>query len=389
MKKTSPAVLMAGLALMSAVMGLPLSAETSTIPADVIQIVVEGINPGSVTIERVRPDMRQPDAKLVGTMVSLAKGKPEELLKISEEFQKFMVLTTNTLQILTRTPGVGLVEQSFSSADSTNVSRGRYGWTPHFTWKHDEGESMPWVVPMAEIAQVKETRAESIMKSNDASRIGHENLLHNLGLTWLGGSQIRHDPETGVFVATLGENAVQKFKTNEVVLHPHWEGNLLELTYEFPLSGSRFSNSLVTPLPERHLAQILFVTSAEGRRVLESVRNYSVPNFQARPDPRALVEAIQLRDMGPPKISDEEARAPMHHLKRKEWFELLNGRWVIRNRDGSTMDLPNWDKPTPFWGLGPTTTLLLWIFSGFILLLVVRFIRENIAVKKTIDNHAN
>ena len=174
---------MAGLALMSAVMGLPLSAETSTIPADVIQIVVEGINPGSVTIERVRPDMRQPDAKLVGTMVSLAKGKPEELLKISEEFQKFMVLTTNTLQILTRTPGVGLVEQSFSSADSTNVSRGRYGWTPHFNWKHDEGESMPWVVPMAEIAQVKETRAESIMKSNDASRIGHENLLHNLGLT--------------------------------------------------------------------------------------------------------------------------------------------------------------------------------------------------------------
>jgi hypothetical protein len=82
MKKTSPAVLMAGLALMSAVMGLPLSAETSTIPADVIQIVVKGINPGSVTIERVRPDMRQPDAKLVGTMVSLAKGKPEELLKI-------------------------------------------------------------------------------------------------------------------------------------------------------------------------------------------------------------------------------------------------------------------------------------------------------------------
>jgi len=389
MKKTSPAVLMAGLALMSAVMGLPLSAETSTIPADVIQIVVEGINPGSVTIERVRPDMRQPDAKLVGTMVSLAKGKPEELLKISEEFQKFMVLTTNTLQILTRTPGVGLVEQSFSSADSTNVSRGRYGWTPHFTWKHDEGESMPWVVPMAEIAQVKETRAESIMKSNDASRIGHENLLHNLGLTWLGGSQIRHDPETGVFVATLGENAVQKFKTNEVVLHPHWEGNLLELTYEFPLSGSRFSSSLVIPLPERYLAQIQFVTSAEGRRLLESVRTYTMPDFQARPDPRALVEAVRFRDMGPPKISDEEARAPMHHLKWKEWFELLNGRWVIRNRDGSTMDLPNWDKPTPFWGLGPTTTLLLWIFSGFILLLVVRFIRENIAVKKTIDNHAN
>lgn len=389
MKKTSPAVLMAGLALMSAVMGLPLSAETSTIPADVIQIVVEGINPGSVTIERVRPDMRQPDAKLVGTMVSLAKGKPEELLKISEEFQKFMVLTTNTLQILTRTPGVGLVEQSFSSADSTNVSRGRYGWTPHFTWKHDEGESMPWVVPMAEIAQVKETRAESIMKSNDASRIGHENLLHNLGLTWLGGSQIRHDPETGVFVATLGENAVQKFKTNEVVLHPHWEGNLLELTYEFPLSGSRFSSSLVTPLPERYLAQIQFVTSAEGRRLLESVRTYTMPDFQARPDPRALVEAVRFRDMGPPKISDEEARAPMHHLKWKEWFELLNGRWVIRNWDGSTMDLPNWDKPTPFWGLGPTTTLLLWIFSGFILLLVVRFIRENIAVKKTIDNHAN
>jgi hypothetical protein len=389
MKKTSPAVLMAGLALMSAVMGLPLSAETSTIPADVIQIVVEGINPGSVTIERVRPDMRQPDAKLVGTMVSLAKGKPEELLKISEEFQKFMVLTTNTLQILTRTPGVGLVEQSFSSADSTNVSRGRYGWTPHFTWKHDEGESMPWVVPMAEIAQVKETRAESIMKSNDASRIGHENLLHNLGLTWLGGSQIRHDPETGVFVATLGENAVQKFKTNEVVLHPHWEGNLLELTYEFPLSGSRFSSSLVIPLPERYLAQIQFVTSAEGRRLLESVRTYTMPDFQARPDPRALVEAVRFRDMGPPKISDEEARAPMHHLKWKEWFELLNGRWVIRNRDGSTMDLPNWDKPTPFWGLGPTTNLLLWIFSGFILLLVVRFIRENIAVKKTIDNHAN
>ena len=380
---------MAGLALMSAVMGLPLSAETSTIPADVIQIVVEGINPGSVTIERVRPDMRQPDAKLVGTMVSLAKGKPEELLKISEEFQKFMVLTTNTLQILTRTPGVGLVEQSFSSADSTNVSRGRYGWTPHFTWKHDEGESMPWVVPMAEIAQVKETRAESIMKSNDASRIGHENLLHNLGLTWLGGSQIRHDPETGVFVATLGENAVQKFKTNEVVLHPHWEGNLLELTYEFPLSGSRFSSSLVIPLPERYLAQIQFVTSAEGRRLLESVRTYTMPDFQARPDPRALVEAVRFRDMGPPKISDEEARAPMHHLKWKEWFELLNGRWVIRNRDGSTMDLPNWDKPTPFWGLGPTTNLLLWIFSGFILLLVVRFIRENIAVKKTIDNHAN
>ena len=389
MKKTSPVVLMAGLALMSAVMGLPLSAETSTIPADVIQIVVEGINPGSVTIERVRPDMRQPDAKLVGTMVSLAKGKPEELLKISEEFQKFMVLTTNTLQILTRTPEVGLVEQSFSSADSTNVSRGRYGWTPHFTWKHDEGESMPWVVPMAEIAQVKETRAESIMKSNDASRIGHENLLHNLGLTWLGGSQIRHDPETGVFVATLGENAVQKFKTNEVVLHPHWEGNLLELTYEFPLSGSRFSSSLVIPLPERYLAQIQFVTSAEGRRLLESVRTYTMPDFQARPDPRALVEAVRFRDMGPPKISDEEARAPMHHLKWKEWFELLNGRWVIRNRDGSTMDLPNWDKPTPFWGLGPTTTLLLWIFSGFILLLVVRFIRENIAVKKTIDNHAN
>jgi hypothetical protein len=389
MKKTSPAVLMAGLALMSAVMGLPLGAETSTIPADVIQIVVEGINPGSVTIERVRPDMRQPDAKLVGTMVSLAKGKPEELLKISEEFQKFMVLTTNTLQILTRTPGVGLVEQSFSSADSTNVSRGRYGWTPHFTWKHDEGESMPWVVPMAEIAQVKETRAESIMKSNDASRIGHENLLHNLGLTWLGGSQIRHDPETGVFVATLGENAVQKFKTNEVVLHPHWEGNLLELTYEFPLSGSRFSSSLVIPLPERYLAQIQFVTSAEGRRLLESVRTYTMPDFQARPDPRALVEAVRFRDMGPPKISDEEARAPMHHLKWKEWFELLNGRWVIRNRDGSTMDLPNWDKPTPFWGLGPTTNLLLWIFSGFILLLVVRFIRENIAVKKTIDNHAN
>jgi len=389
MKRTSPAVLMAGLALMSAVMGLPLSAETSTIPADVIQIVVEGINPGSVTIERVRPDMRQPDAKLVGTMVSLAKGKPEELLKISEEFQKFMVLTTNTLQILTRTPEVGLVEQSFSSADSTNVSRGRYGWTPHFTWKHDEGESMPWVVPMAEIAQVKETRAESIMKSNDASRIGHENLLHNLGLTWLGGSQIRHDPETGVFVATLGENAVQKFKTNEVVLHPHWEGNLLELTYEFPLSGSRFSSSLVIPLPERYLAQIQFVTSAEGRRLLESVRTYTMPDFQARPDPRALVEAVRFRDMGPPKISDEEARAPMHHLKWKEWFELLNGRWVIRNRDGSTMDLPNWDKPTPFWGLGPTTNLLLWIFSGFILLLVVRFIRENIAVKKTIDNHAN
>jgi hypothetical protein len=389
MKKTSQVVLMAWLALMSAVMGLPLGAETPDIPADVIQIVVEGINPGSVTIERVRPDMRQPDAKLVGTMVSLAKGKPEELLKISEEFQKFMVLTTNTLRILTRTPGVGLVEQSFSSADSTNVSRGRYGWTPHFTWKHDEGESMPWVVPMAEIAQVKETRAESIMKSNDASRIGHENLLHNLGLTWLGGSQIRHDPETGVFVATLGENAVQKFKTNEVVLHPHWEGNLLELTYEFPLSGSRFSSSLVIPLPERYLAQIQFVTSAEGRRLLESVRTYTMPDFQARPDPRALVEAVRFRDMGPPKISDEEARAPMHHLKWKEWFELLNGRWVIRNRDGSTMDLPNWDKPTPFWGLGPTTTLLLWIFSGFILLLVVRFIRENIAVKITIDNHAN
>jgi hypothetical protein len=319
MKKTSPAVLMAGLALMSAVMGLPLGAETPAIPADVIQIVVEGINPGSVTIERVRPDMREPDAKLVGTMVSLAKGKPEELLKISEEFQKFMVLTTNTLQILTRTPEVGLVEQSFFSADSTNVSRGRYGWTPHFTWKHDEGESMPWVVPMAEIAQVKETRAESIMKSNDASRIGHENLLHNLGLTWLGGSQIRHDPETGVFVATLGENAVQKFKTNEVVLHPHWEGNLLELTYEFPLSGSRFSSSLVIPLPERYLAQIQFVTSAEGRRLLESVRTYTMPDFQARPDPRALVEAVQFRDMGPPKISDEEARAPMHHLKWHYW----------------------------------------------------------------------
>ena len=174
-----------------------------------------------------------------------------------------------------------------------------------------------------------------------------------------------------------------------MVLHPHWEGNLLELTYEFPLSGSRFSSSLVIPLPERYLAQIQFVTSAEGRRLLESVRTYTMPDFQARPDPRALVEAVRFRDMGPPKISDEEARAPMHHLKWKEWFELLNGRWVIRNRDGSTMDLPNWDKPTPFWGLGPTTNLLLWIFSGFILLLVVRFIRENIAVKKTIDNHAN
>jgi hypothetical protein len=389
MKKTSPAVLMAGLALMSAVMGLPLGAETPAIPADVIQIVVEGINPGSVTIERVSPDMREPDAKLVATMVSLAKGKPEELLKISEEFQKFMVLTTNTLQILTRTPGVGLVEQSFSSADSTNVSRGRYGWTPHFTWDHMERESMAWVVPVTELAHFKNDSAQRRAESNEAHRVGNENLLHNLGLVWLGGSKIRHNPETGVFVATLGIHAVQKFKTNEVVLHPHWEGNLLELTYEFPLSGSRFSSSLVIPLPERYLAQIQFVTSAEGRRLLESVRTYTMPDFQARPDPRALVEAVRFRDMGPPKISDEEARAPMHHLKWKEWFELLNGRWVIRNRDGSTMDLPNWDKPTPFWGLGPTTNLLLWIFSGFILLLVVRFIRENIAVKKTIDNHAN
>ncbi len=372
----------AGLALVGAVVGFPLGAETSTIPTEVIQVVVEGINPGSVTIERIRPDMREPDAKLVGTMVSLAMDKPEELLKISEEFQKFMVLTTNTLRIITRTPEVGLVEQSFSSADSTNISRGRYGWTPHFTWKHDEGESMPWVVPMVEIAQVKETRAESIVKSNNASRIGHENLLHNLGLTWLGGSQIRHDPKTGVFLATLGENAVLKFKTNEVVLHPHWATNLLELTYEFPLSGSRFSSTLGTPLPERYLAQIQFVTSAEGRRVLESVRTYTVPNFQARPDPRALVEAVQFRDMGPPKVSDEEARAPMHHLKWKEWFELLNGRWVIRNRDGSTTDLPNWDKPTPYWGLGPTANLLLWIFSGLICLLVARFVWRKMAATK-------
>ena len=382
MKRKVQLRLLAGLALMSAVMGLPLGAETPAIPADVIQIVVEGINPGSVTIERMRPDMREPDAKLVATMVSLAKGKPEELLKISQEFQKFMVLTTNTIRILTRTPEVGLVEQSFSSADSTNVSRGRYGWTPHFTWKHDEGESMPWVVPMAEIAHVKEIRAESIMRSNDASRIGHENLLHNLGLTWLGGSQIRHDPETGVFVATLGENAALKFKTNEVVLHPHWAGNLLELTYEFPLSGSRFSSAVVTSLPERYLAQIQFVASAEGRRVLESVRTYTVPDFQARPDPRALAEAVQFRDMGPPKVSEEEAQAPMHHLKWKEWFELLNGRWVIRNRDGSTTDLPNWEKPTSFWGLGPTTTLLLWIFSGLICLLVARFIWRKMAATK-------
>ncbi len=37
--------------------------------------------------------------------------------------------------------------------------------------------------------------------------------------------------------------------------------------------------------------------------------------------------------------------------------------------------LPNLDKPTSFWGLGPTTTLLLWIFSGLICLLVARFVR--------------
>jgi hypothetical protein len=382
MKRKLQLRLLAGLALMSAVMGLPLGAETPAIPADVIQIVVEGINPGSVTIERVSPDMREPDAKLVATMVSLAKGKPEELLKISQEFQKFMVLTTNTMRILTRTPEVGLVEQSFSSADSTNISRGRYGWTPHFTWDHKERESMAWVVPVTELAHFQNDSAQRRAESNEAHRVGNENILHNLGLVWLGGSKIRHDPETGVFVATLGIHAVQKFKTNEVVLHPHWEGNLLELTYEFPLSGSRFSSSLVTPLPERHLAQIQFVTSAEGRRVLESVRNYSVPNFQARPDPRALVEAVQFRDMGPPKVSEEEARAPMHHLKWKEWLEFLNGRWVIRNRDGSTTDLPDWNKPTSFWGLGPTTTLLLWIFSGLICLLVARFIWRKMAATK-------
>ncbi len=59
--------------------------------------------------------------------------------------------------------------------------------------------------------------------------------------------------------------------------------------------------------------------------MLESVRTYTVPDFQARPDPRASVEAVQFRDIGPSKVSDEEARASMHHLKWKEWFGLLNG----------------------------------------------------------------
>lgn len=376
MKRKTLPLLMAGLALVDSSIGIALDAEPSTPPTEVIQVVTEGINPDSVTIERISPDMREPDVKLVEKMISLANGKPEELLKISEEFQKFMVMTTNTIRILTRTPKVSLVEQSFSSADTTNTSRGRYGWTPHFTWKHKEGESMPWVVPLAEITNYKNSDAENIVETNDAHRLGHENILHNLGLVWLGGSQIRHDPQKRVFVATLGTDAMRKFKTNEVTLYPRWSDHLLELAYEFPGSGSR-SYGALSPLPERYLAQIRFAPSPEGRRVLESVRTYSVPDLQARPDPRTLVEAIQFRDMGPPKLSEEEARTPMQHLKWKEWLEFLNGQWVVRNRDGSTTDLPEWNKPS--WNLGRTTTLVLLIFSGLICLLLAGGIWRKLA----------
>ena len=111
----------AGWVLMIAIAVLPLGAETSKIPADVIQTVVEGIKADAVTLERVSPEMKAPDAKVLGKMLSLADGKPEELLKISEKFQNLLILTTNTIRILTRTPDVGLVEQSFSSADRTNI----------------------------------------------------------------------------------------------------------------------------------------------------------------------------------------------------------------------------------------------------------------------------
>jgi len=366
----------AGWVLMIAIAVLPLGAETSKIPADVIQTVVEGIKADAVTLERVSPEMKAPDAKVLGKMLSLADGKPEELLKISEKFQNLLILTTNTIRILTRTPDVGLVEQSFSSADRTNISRGRYGWTPHFAWTHDDGESMAWVVPIAELQHQKEIRAESILKSNHASRIAHENLLQNLGLVWLGGAQIRYDAKQGLFVATLGNHAALKFKTNEVILHPHWSNQQLELTYEFPRDESRRYGT-ITPLPERYRAQLNFMTSPEGRQVLESVRTYSVPNFQATPDPQALVEAIQFRDMGPNRVSEEDARVPMQHLNWKEWLEFLNGRWVIRNRDGSTTDLPEWDKPS--WNLESKAILLLWIFSGLICLLLAGALGKKMA----------
>lgn len=119
------------------------------------------------------------------------------------------------------------------------------------------------------------------------------------------------------------------------------------------------------------------MTSPEGRQLLESVRTYSVPDFQAPPDPQALVEAIRFRDMGPNRVSEEDARVPMQHLNWKEWLEFLNGRWVIRNRDGSTTDLPEWDKPS--WNLGSKAILLLLIFSGLICLLLAGALRKRMA----------
>lgn len=61
----------AGWVLMIVIAVLPLGAETSKIPADVIQTVVEGIKADSVTMERVSPEMRAPDAKVLGKIVKL------------------------------------------------------------------------------------------------------------------------------------------------------------------------------------------------------------------------------------------------------------------------------------------------------------------------------
>ncbi len=348
---------MLGLAAGALALGLTVSAAESGIPAEVIRVVEDGIEPGSVIVHRVAPTMTVSEGKIQ----ALAKSRPEELLR-------HLVQTTNTIRILTRASGVSLVEQSLAGLRTNGPSVViRYGWTPHFIWKHTEGESMPWVIPVAEIPASEDPFVKAIAESIEAFRIGHEHLLRNLGLPWLGKAVIRHDPQAGVFVATLASDAVRKFQTNEVVLHPQWSGNQLELAYQF--LGGKHS----------YLSQIRFGTAPNGVHTIESVHTYSVPDLQARPDPRALVEAVLFQEMGEPKVNEEEARSPMRVFKWKEWFEFLAGRWVVQNMDGSTQELPGFGRQARFSGSYRTITVLVLVSSGVVCLLLTRGLWQKMA----------
>lgn len=330
------------------------------IPPGVVRLVEDGIPFGSATVHRTAPVFMAPDQKIL----ALSQTRPEELVR-------HITYATNTIRILGCWPEICMAEQSVANADlspSTNVLR--YGWTPHFVWKHADGESLPWVVPLADARSNADPTAESIVKTVEVFRAGKEHIFGRLGLPWMGDAEIRHHPDSGSFYAKLGRMTAEKFGTNQVSIRSFWSSNTLELTYGLANGRSIYH------------CQIKFESTPPDKWTLASVHTYNIPEMHARPDPRALVESYTFTEIGTPKISVNDAKNPMTFLKWKEWLEFYEGRWITRNHDGGIVELPGFGKRPALFGLKAATIPLLIISSCAVCLLLARGIWKKMAKSK-------